>query len=204
MNRLGRAVLNSPPRAVAQRRWVVPALRRQGAALEGMKVLEIGCGRGAGSTLIIDHLGAESVDAIDIDPVMVRLAARRVVQAGRSDRIRVAVGDMVRAEVPDASYDAVVDMGAIHLEPLWRDALAEIRRVLRPGGRFCFEEIVRPRRQALSSLATGARVPRDFACESLLAELDLLGFGLLGLEDAGWRSLTGLVGDLTGVATKRT
>jgi len=59
MNRLGRAVLNSPARASAQRRYVVPAMRRIGGPLEpGSRVLEIGCGRGAGSALIVD--GAHS------------------------------------------------------------------------------------------------------------------------------------------------
>ncbi len=205
MNRLGRAVLNSPARAAAQRRFVVPTMRHLGGGLEpGARVLEVGCGRGAGTSLIVEVLGADAVDAIDIDPVMVRLASRRVVRTGRSGRVRVAMGDMVHSEAAAGSYDAVVDMGAIHLEPRWREAMAEVRRVLRPGGRFCFEEIVRPRRQALSSLATGDRVPHDFGRASLLEELDDLGFVILGLEDAGWRSLSGVVGDLIGVATTPT
>ncbi|MGZ4729746.1 MAG: class I SAM-dependent methyltransferase, partial [Acidimicrobiales bacterium] len=129
MNRLGRAVLNSPARATAQRRWVVPTMRRLGGGLEGAHVLEVGCGRGAGSVLIIDLLRADVVDAVDIDPVMVRLAARRLEHLAH-----VAIGDMVSSGAADESYDAVVDMGAIHLEPRWRDGLAEVRRVLRPGG----------------------------------------------------------------------
>src|SRR6266403_2774130 len=31
------------------------------------------------------------------------------------------------------------DFGAIHLEPNWQKALAEVRRVLKPGGKFFFE-----------------------------------------------------------------
>ena len=201
MNRLGRAVLNSPARAAAQRRFVVPTMRRIGGGVDGGTALEVGCGRGAGSEVIMAELGAGLVDAIDIDPVMVRLATRRVADSGLSDRIGVAVGDMAQSDALDASYDAVIDMGAIHLELRWRDALSEVCRVLRPGGRFYFEEIVRPGRQAFSSVATGARLPRDFARDSLLAELDLLGFVLVGTEDVGWRSVTGLVGDVIGVAT---
>jgi SAM-dependent methyltransferase len=196
MNRLGRAVLNSPGRAMAQRRWVVPTMRRLGGGLEGCHALEIGCGGGSGSRLIIGLLHAELVDAIDIDPVMVRLAARRLDRPGR-----VAVGDMVCSGAAAGSYDAVVDMGAIHLEPRWREALSEVRRVLRPGGRLYFEEIVRPGRQLVSSVATGRRVPLDFALPALLGELDALGFDVVGLETQGWVSLTGLVGDVIGVAT---
>ena len=204
MNRLGRAVLNSPARASAQRRYVVPAMRRIGGLLEpGSRVLEIGCGRGAGSALIVDVLGAASVDAVDIDPVMVRIASRRA--AGRRDLppVEVAIGDMARLVTGPASYDAVVDMGAIHLEPRWRDVLAEVHRVLRPGGRLYFEEIVHPRRQALSWLATGRPVPRDFDLAAVEGELDALGFVLVGLERAGWRARSGLVGDVVGVAEAR-
>src|SRR4051794_41800794 len=97
MNRLGRAVLNSPARAAAQRRFVVPTMRRLGGRLEpGARVLEVGCGRGAGTSLIIEQLGADAVDAIDIDPVMVRLASRRVVQAGRAGRGPGTPGGMGR------------------------------------------------------------------------------------------------------------
>jgi len=195
MNRLGRAVLNSPARAAAQRRYVVPALGRLGGDLDGCRVLEIGCGRGFGSTLILDLLGAASVEALDIDPAMVRLASRRLGERGR-----VRVGDMVDTGAASNAYDAVVDMGAIHLEPRWREAIGEIGRVLRPGGRFYFEEIVQPRRQAFSALATGRRLPIDFARQSLLGQLEAVGFVQVGLKDVGPMALTGVVGDVIGVA----
>jgi SAM-dependent methyltransferase len=118
MNRLGRTVLNSPARAAAQRRFVVPALGRLGGDLDGCRVLEIGCGGGFGAGLLLELLRAGDVDAIDIDPVMVRLARRRL-----GDRVDVRVGDIVEISAPPESYDAVVDMGAIHLEPRWRDAV---------------------------------------------------------------------------------
>ena len=197
MNRLGRAVLNSPMRAAAQRRYVVPTMGRLGGHLEGCRVLEIGCGRGVGAGLLLDLLGAQAVDAIDIDPKMVRLARSRL--GARAD---VQLGDIVETAAPQASYDAVVDMGAIHLEPRWRDALRQTARVLRPAGRFYFEEIVRPSRQALSTLATGRSLGGDFARQTLLAELEALGFVVTGLEESWPAALTGLVGDVIGVAIR--
>jgi len=197
MNRLGRAALNSPARAAAQRRWVVPTMGRLGGRLEGCRVLEVGCGRGFGAALLLDLLGADAVDAIDIDPLMVHLARRRV-----GGRVGVQVGDLVATGAAPGSYDAVVDMGAIHLEPRWREALRETARLLRPAGRFYFEEIVRPSRQALSAVATGRPLRSDFARPTLLAELDALGFVIVGLEEAWPKALTGMVGDVIGVARR--
>ena len=53
------------------------------------------------------------------------------------------VGDACAISVADASYDAVFDFGIIHHVPDWRRALAEVHRVLKPGGRFYCEEVLR-------------------------------------------------------------
>lgn len=195
MNVVGRVVLNSPARVAAQRRVVIPTMQRLGGSLEGCRVLEIGCGRGVGTELLLEMLGAAAVDAIDVDPVMVRLATRRL-----GSRANVRVGDMVHTGGEDASYDAVVDMGAIHLEPRWREALSETRRVLRPTGRFYFEEIVHPTRQVLSVVATGKRLERAFTQEALLGGLHTVGLDRIDYEDDIPSARTGMVGDVIGVA----
>jgi ubiquinone/menaquinone biosynthesis C-methylase UbiE len=195
MNRLGRAVLNSPARAAAQRRHVVPTMARLGVDLAGCDVLEVGCGCGAGTELLVELLHPRSIRAIDIDPVMVRLARQRV-----DGQAQVEVGDMLEIEADDDAYDAVVDMGAIHIEPRWRDALAEVARVLRPGGCFAFEEIVRPSRQALSTLAVGCRLRSGFAHHPFLDELEAHRLRLVAVDESLPPALTGMVGDLVGVA----
>src|SRR5207245_2589090 len=68
----------------------------------------------------------------------VALAQRRL---ARRDA-RVFVGDATRIAADDATYDAVFDFGIIHHVPQWRDALREIHRVLKPGGRFYAEEVL--------------------------------------------------------------
>ena len=72
---------------------------------------------------------------------MIRRAEKRL--APRGDRVRTWQGDATQIRAEDDSYDAVFDFAIIHHVPRWRDALSEIRRVLRPGGRFYCEEILR-------------------------------------------------------------
>jgi ubiquinone/menaquinone biosynthesis C-methylase UbiE len=140
LNRVEKAAVNNPIRAALQRRFEASRLLALGGRMEGGCALEVGCGRGAGVELILDAFGAARVDAFDLDPQMVALARRRL--AGRGGRVRLWVGDVCRIAAPDGSYDAVFDFGIIHHVPRWRDAVREVHRVLRPGGRFYAEEVL--------------------------------------------------------------
>ncbi len=142
LNRIEYALMNNPVRASIQRRFEARRLLRMGGPMRGGRALELGCGRGIGAELILDLFGADSVDAFDLDPRMVDLARTRL--ASRGSRVRVGVGDATAIDAPDASYDAVFDFGILHHVPRWRGALAEVRRVLRPGGLFYAEEALRP------------------------------------------------------------
>lgn len=141
LNRIEYALMNNPLRAAIQRRLEAGRLLRLGGAMGGGRALEIGCGRGVGSDLILRVFGADSVDAFDLDPRMVALARARLASYG--SRARVWVGDAGAISAPDASYDAVFDFGIIHHVPEWRGVLREVNRVLKPGGRFYAEEVLR-------------------------------------------------------------
>lgn len=106
--------------------------------LTGTRVLEIGCGRGVGIEILLS-LGAAQVVGFDLDPKMVELAQKRIARYG--NRVQVFVGDAEKVDLPDASFDAVVDYGILHHVPDWRKALGEITRLLKPGGCFYFEDI---------------------------------------------------------------
>jgi ubiquinone/menaquinone biosynthesis C-methylase UbiE len=138
LNRIEKALMNNPVRAAVQRRFEARRLLAMGGPMRGERALEIGCGRGVGTELVLDVFGAKHVDAFDLDPEMVRLASRRL--EGRP--VRVRAGDVEHIDADDASYDAVFDFAIIHHVPDWRAALREIRRVLRPGGRFYAEEVL--------------------------------------------------------------
>lgn len=109
MGPLGRAVFNGPLRARNRRRHIVPTFARLGGSLEGCRVLEVGAGGGGGAELILDVLGAATLDAVDLDPVMVGLAASRL-----RGRAAIVQADMLALPAPDGRYDAVVDIGALH------------------------------------------------------------------------------------------
>ncbi len=140
LNGIEKALMNNPLRAALQQWYEAPLLECLGGRLDGLQVLEIGCGRGVGTALLFEHFGAHRVVACDLDPTMVALARQRLAAYG-PDRLVLAVADAAAIAAPDASFDAVVDVGSIHHIPEWPAALREIRRVLRPGGRFFFEEV---------------------------------------------------------------
>jgi ubiquinone/menaquinone biosynthesis C-methylase UbiE len=140
LNAIEKLLMNNPVRSAVQRWFEAPRLLRLGGPLPGGRVLEVGCGRGVGVELLLERLGAAHVDAFDLDPDMVRRARQRLARLG--DRVRLWTGDVTAIDAPAATYDAVFDFGIIHHVPRWRDALAEIHRVLRPGGRLYAEEVL--------------------------------------------------------------
>ncbi|TCV82395.1 class I SAM-dependent methyltransferase [Sulfurirhabdus autotrophica] len=140
MNWVEKMLMNNPIRAAFQIWYEVPLLERLGGRTEGMKVLEVGCGRGVGTEQILNRFGASSVLAMDLDPDMVRLARKRLMKYP-ADRLSLTVGDVTAIQAEDQSFDAVFDFAIIHHVPIWQDALKEIHRVLKPGGRFFFQEV---------------------------------------------------------------
>jgi ubiquinone/menaquinone biosynthesis C-methylase UbiE len=141
LNTVEKALMNNPARAMLQRWFEAPRLRAMGGAAQGARALEVGCGRGIGTELVLDVFGAARVDAFDLDPHMVDLARERL--AARGPSVRIWQGDAEHIDAPDATYDAVFDFAIVHHIPDWRGALWEVARVLKPGGRFYGEEVLR-------------------------------------------------------------
>jgi ubiquinone/menaquinone biosynthesis C-methylase UbiE len=142
LNRVEYALMNNPLRAAIQRRFEAPRLLRMGGSMSGGRALEIGCGRGVGTELILDRFGAGRVDAFDLDPRMVAEARARLHRRGA--RVRLWVGDAGAIAAPGSAYEAVFDFGIVHHVPDWRRVLAEVHRVLVPGGCFYAEEVLEP------------------------------------------------------------
>lgn len=140
MNALEKLAMNNPIRTFFQRHFEAPLLEELGGRLEGLKVLEIGCGRGVGTELIIERFGAKKVIATDLDEDMLKKAQQRLVRFS-IDQLELTVCDVTQINFEDQSFDAVVNFAAIHHVPNWQEAIAEIYRVLKPGGKFLFQEV---------------------------------------------------------------
>lgn len=175
LNRIERALMNNPVRAAVQRWYEGPLLEKLGGRIDGLRALEVGCGRGVGTGIILERFGAREVHAFDLDSDMVAQARRRL-SGYPPERVHLGTGDVTSIAHPDASFDAVFDFGIIHHVPDWPDAVAEVRRVLKPGGRFFFEEVTR---HALERWAYRRFLehPQEnrFSGEELVAELERQG-----------------------------
>lgn len=98
--------------------------------LAGLRVLEIGSGRGGGASYVHRYLGPASTLAMDRSEAAVELANRLMGAPGLSYR----VGDAEAIPLPDASVDVVLNVESCHCYASVPSFLAEVRRVLAPGG----------------------------------------------------------------------
>ena len=142
LNFAERLLVNNSARALVQRFYEGPLLRKLGGSVEGLRVLDVGCGRGVGVQLLLQQFGAAHVHGIDLDPRQIERAQKRLATRF-GGRFTLGIGGVERLPFDNEMFDAVFDFGMLHHVPVWQDGVAEIRRVLKPGGRFFFEEVTR-------------------------------------------------------------
>lgn len=104
----------------------------------GKKVLDYGCGPGDLARRLVER-GASEVVGIDISEAEIEGARARAAAAGIADRARFLVADAHRTGLPDSSFELILGIAILHHLNL-EEALAEIRRLLQPGGRAVFME----------------------------------------------------------------
>jgi SAM-dependent methyltransferase len=102
----------------------------------GERVLEVGFGHGETLAAIAERIGDGLVAGADPSSTMVRMARRRNRRALGEGRVRLDRASVVALPYAASAFDAVLSVNAIQH---WGDreaGLAEVRRVLAPGGRL--------------------------------------------------------------------
>jgi ubiquinone/menaquinone biosynthesis C-methylase UbiE len=133
--------------------WVDP--------VPGKRILDLACGPGTLSYPIAKSVspGGEVV-GIDLAPGMIELARR---EAPPDLPVRFELMDMEDLRVPDHSFDAAVSGHGFQFVPDLRRALAETRRVLKPGARMAASVPVDPAKpsdaQGILERAIGGALP---------------------------------------------
>lgn len=142
LNNLERMVVKSPLRHWVQRSIEQPLLLHlfDGNIPPVKSALEIGCGFGQGIGLIRNGFGASHITAVDLDDEMLSYTAKRYAEV---DWLNVMQADATRLPFADGQFDLVCDFAVFHHVPDWQAAVAEVFRVLKPGGSFVIEELYR-------------------------------------------------------------
>lgn len=112
--------------------WYLPQLAEFDKH-SGHKVLEVGCGQG--TDLLQYAKGGAEVYGVDLTEAAIQKARRMFEVYGLSADLRTMNAEDMR-EFPDQMFDVVYSFGVLHHTPNTEKAISEIRRVLKPGGRF--------------------------------------------------------------------
>lgn len=136
IERLDLLFVNRPARAETRRREALALFEMLPLPTQPW-ALEIGCGQGVGTRLLVEGYDARVV-ATDIDDGQLDLARRRLVDLPQ-EAITYRAMDARKMPFDNTSFEVVCAFGVLHhIDPGWRDALREVGRVLTTGGFFVF------------------------------------------------------------------
>src|SRR5919197_4004740 len=110
-----------------------PVLRSMLPPLEGLRVLDLGCGFGAFARWARE-MGAESVLGVDLSEKMLARARAQT----RTPGVTYYLADIENLELPDAAFDLVYSSLTLHYIEDFGAVCVTIRRLLLPGGRLVF------------------------------------------------------------------
>lgn len=161
-------------------------MRRELLAQARGRVLELGAGTG----LNLGHYpqGIESLTMVEPDPHMTKQLRDKLGQSGRTAEVSVVEAPGESLPFPDGSFDSVVVTLVLCTVPDQAATLAEIKRVLAPGGQLLFLEHVRAHSPELAKwqdrlegpwkfLADGCRCNRD-----TVAAISAAGFAVADVD----------------------
>lgn len=116
--------------------------RVRGSGVQGSRrrLLDLACGTG---DVALSLAASHDVAGLDLTPAMLTIASRRAAAAGV--RVPWIAGDMTVLPFGDATFDVVTTSYGLRNVPVLEMALAEIARVLRPGGLLVSLDFNKPR-----------------------------------------------------------
>lgn len=110
--------------------------------IAGATVVDIGCGAGTDLLLAASAVGPRGrAIGVDMTDAMLRKARAAALEAGLSN-VDLRAGDALDLPIASATADFAISNGVLNLAPDKRRAFSEVLRVLRPGGRFLYADIV--------------------------------------------------------------
>jgi ubiquinone/menaquinone biosynthesis C-methylase UbiE len=110
------------------------SLTALGELPEGATVLDVPCGGGVALRGLRPNQDVRRI-GVDLEPAMLARARRRAARHPSAD-IQLIEGDMYRLPLEDATADLCLSYGGLHCVARPQDALKEMVRCLRPGGRL--------------------------------------------------------------------
>ncbi|MGH2955975.1 MAG: class I SAM-dependent methyltransferase [Solirubrobacterales bacterium] len=122
-------------------------------AKPGERLLDVGSGTGSSALVAAREFGCV-VAGVDYGPAAVRDAQQAAEAEGLCDQVGFVVGDAESLPFREGEFDAVLCECSLSTFPDKRRALAEMRRVLRPGGRLGLSDVVVDPKPLPSALGT--------------------------------------------------
>jgi SAM-dependent methyltransferase len=134
--------------------------------VRGKKVLEVSCGHGGGAAYLARTLQPQSYTALDLNPAGIHFCRQR----HQIDGLDFVPGDAGNLPFETNTFDAVINVEASHCYPSFPRFLAEVARVLRPGGHllyadFRFSDRLAEWEQALASAPLQIQRTRNINAE---------------------------------------
>lgn len=104
-----------------------------------LNVLDVGCGRGASTEMLLKILPNSFVTGIDLDDKQVK-AAESYVQSRRAEFL---VEHAAETSFDDTMFDLITEINTLHHVPSWTKAVSEAVRLLKPGGKLLITGITK-------------------------------------------------------------
>lgn len=104
--------------------------------LQNKSILEIGSGRGGGLFFVANNFSLKKALGVDLN----QRAANFCNKHYKVDGLQFTQGDAQNLDIPNDSFDAILNVESSHRYPDFKAFLSEVKRILKPGGHFLYTD----------------------------------------------------------------